>query len=65
METQTETEFTLWTAVALATRTGITLRQAEKLIYGRLIPVVKVQGRVYVRPADVRAYLAANTSEVA
>lgn len=58
METE---ETALWDRYALATNTGLSLRMAERIIAERRIPVVRIGRRVMVRPADVNAYIEANT----
>lgn len=48
---------------AIATATGLTVRTVKDLIYAkRALPVVKVGRRVYVRHADLIAWLDRNTS---
>lgn len=51
----------LWDVNALAENTGIPLRTARSIIAQRRVPVVKVGRLARVRPADVFAYLDANT----
>ncbi|MFE5408768.1 excisionase family DNA-binding protein [Microbacterium sp. NPDC056569] len=51
----------LWDVDTAARETGLTSRYMRRLVDERRIPTVKLGRLVRVRPADVRAYIEANT----
>ncbi len=61
MSAPTTTEAELLDDAAIARITGVTLRMAQRLIYERRVPVVKIGRYLRVRRSDLDAWLDANT----
>lgn len=54
-------DLTLWSVPEVAAATGLSTRYVRELITKRRLPVVKIGHYVRMRPADVAAFIEANT----